>query len=971
MAGDQQASMQQLAQHQTAADQASRADFGVNSIGPTVAPGSLRATVASAPPPALSVSPVAAAGATLPAKCRTEFDEGVAPLVTEPVSEQLSGYRQQRATYKRTAEETQKAGDRQIQEESARARVQQLALRQQAAADVSGERKRWQAENRKIGDDFGANASTRRTELNHQIHDRVNAANVETGTRLTEAEAAAEAERKKADAEAAARKSDLQQKPKSFWDSVKDDVSSVFESVKSAVNAVFDRLRQAVKAIIDAAKAAVRAVLDAARRAVVDLIQAFGEVLKGLISVALAAFPAAAARARAWIDARVKAAVSAVNRAAEALMRAAEAILDGLAKTLDAALSVLQTVFVGALGALQKTANAVFDGMQALARLAAWLEKNARFLEGARKVMENPDQIIESMKATLGEMIGRVPQAADAKLKEFSGQLGGRPAPAAAIGSGGGGSAVVQREAAVELQPAKTTRHVSALTHINGVTGCLEKGLEYLKAHWWDELKKVGWNLLWPWPAVWGDLQGMWAEILSANDDVRHLRASAVIDHVLTMEQKLNSIMGNLYGWFFIGSVLVGTIIGAFFGGAGAIPGALAGAAVAGEAGEALVAALIATETLVILKGLADLAIGNASAEADQQDYEKIGGSLLTISITGALMLLGEIAADLAKGVWEGVAGLVRGDAPKVDVKVDVEPGKGEPDTAPNSPPEKNVVAERTTPDGHTIKVLEDGRAVICTTCEELRFRYEDELKADSKLQQALDDANRTVDPRVKADKLAKLKAALDGKRIEMRSVETPEAKVQALDSVLEHTHQALGRLRELLRDNSADLIKANGALKSDVEAGLRELTNELDEAEASADAIKDDPELRGLADDYRQKVEDIGAKANDLSDRVNDSVTDTEPTEQTPAPRKSGYQPAPRELPAYPDARGARPKTPVQGGGGLRRRWVDSQGNIYEWDSQHGAVERYNPRGRHLGEFDPDTGAQTKPADPTRTVEP
>jgi hypothetical protein len=968
MSGDQQASMRQLAQHQVAADKASQADFGEQSIGPTVAPGTLRATVAPAPPPPLPVS-LTAPGLALPAKDRTEFDEGVAPLVTAPVSEQLSAYRRQRATYKSTAEETHKAGDRQIQEESARARVQQLALRQQAAADVSGERNRWQAENHKIRDDFGAKASTRRTDLNRQIHDRVSAANAETGARLSEAEAAAETERRKADAEAAAKKSDLQQKPNSFWDSVKDNISSVFDGVKSAVNAVFDRLRQTVRTIIDAARAAVRAVLDEARRAVVGLIQAFGEVLKGLMSAALAAFPAAAARARAWIDARVKAAVSAVNRVADALMRAAQAILDGLAKTIDAALSVLQTVFIGALGALQKTANSVIDGMQALARLAAWIEKNAKFLDGARKVMENPDQVIEAMKATLGEMIGRVPQAADAKLKEFSGQFGGRPA--VAIGSGAGGSAVVQRQATAEPQLAKTTRHVSAQTHIDGITRCLEKGLEYLTAHWWDELKNVGWNLLWPWPAVWGDLQGIWAEILSANDDVRQLRVSAVIDHVLTMQQKLNSIVGNLYGWFFIGSVLVGTIIGAFFGGAGAIPGAIAGAAVAGEVGEGLVAALIATETLVIMKGIADLAIGNDSAEADHMDYEKIGGSLLTVSITGAMMLLGEIAADLAKAVWEGAAGLLRGEPPEVDVKVDVEPGKGDPDTAASSPPEDKVVAEQATPDGHSIKVLEDGRAVICSTCEELRFRYEDELKADSKLQQALDDANRTVDPRAKADKLARLKSALDARRVEMRGTETPEAKVEALDSGLERTHQALGRLREILRDNSADLLKVNGAVKSDVEAGLRELTSELDEAEASAQAIKDDPELRGLADEYRQMVEDIGAKANDLTGRVNDSVTNTESTDAAPAPRKSGYQSAPRDLPAYPDARAVRPKTSVQGGGGLRRRWVDSQGNIYEWDSQHGAVERYNSRGRHLGEFDPDTGAQTKPADPTRSVEP
>ncbi len=92
-----------------------------------------------------------------------------------------------------------------------------------------------------------------------------------------------------------------------------------------------------------------------------------------------------------------------------------------------------------------------------------------------------------------------------------------------------------------------------------------------------------------------------------------------------------------------------------------------------------------------------------------------------------------------------------------------------------------------------------------------------------------------------------------------------------------------------------------------------------------------------------------------------------------TPNPRSGAprYQPAPANIPGIPGLRRARPKTPVQGGGGLRKRWTDSDGNIYEWDSQHGALEKYNNRGKHVGEYDPETGAMTKPADPTRDVEP
>jgi len=54
-----------------------------------------------------------------------------------------------------------------------------------------------------------------------------------------------------------------------------------------------------------------------------------------------------------------------------------------------------------------------------------------------------------------------------------------------------------------------------------------------------------------------------------------------------------------------------------------------------------------------------------------------------------------------------------------------------------------------------------------------------------------------------------------------------------------------------------------------------------------------------------------------------------------------------------------------------LRKRWKDSHDRIYEWDYQHGNVEVYDKRGRHLGEFDPENGNIVKPADARRTVEP
>jgi len=75
------------------------------------------------------------------------------------------------------------------------------------------------------------------------------------------------------------------------------------------------------------------------------------------------------------------------------------------------------------------------------------------------------------------------------------------------------------------------------------------------------------------------------------------------------------------------------------------------------------------------------------------------------------------------------------------------------------------------------------------------------------------------------------------------------------------------------------------------------------------------------------------------------------------------GYIPPPKELKAFPNAKRVRSKS-------QRARWEDDD-YIYEWDSQHGRVEKYNKRGKHLGEFDPDTGKETKPPKPGREIEP
>jgi Cytotoxic len=60
---------------------------------------------------------------------------------------------------------------------------------------------------------------------------------------------------------------------------------------------------------------------------------------------------------------------------------------------------------------------------------------------------------------------------------------------------------------------------------------------------------------------------------------------------------------------------------------------------------------------------------------------------------------------------------------------------------------------------------------------------------------------------------------------------------------------------------------------------------------------------------------------------------------------------------------------TPARSKGG-RRRWLGSKGQIFEEDTQHGELEKYNDRGKHEAAVDPDSGEVLKGPVKGRSIE-
>lgn len=283
--------------------------------------------------------------------------------------------------------------------------------------------------------------------------------------------------------------------------------------------------------------------------------------------------------------------------------------------------STLDTV----IAVLKHPCLQMIPGYGLLSGAVGVLEKAGKFLVGAYHLLQNPQPLIDGIQKELGKLIAAIPAYVESLVKKALQAVGKK-----------------------------------AKEHGEGVWRHLEPKLAYLAKNWWDVIKQTGWNLLWPWPAVGKDLGECWDHLKSAGSNLWHLNFSKALDDILAIGRSVNNILGSLYGWFFIASVLVGTIIGAFFGGAGAIPGFWAGVGFAGEAGEALVGITVGIESASILKAIYNLLAQNETQNEKEQDYEQIASSGLTLAITGIMVILGEIAVKFAQGLLSRVAGLFR-----------------------------------------------------------------------------------------------------------------------------------------------------------------------------------------------------------------------------------------------------------------------------------------------------------------------
>lgn len=357
---------------QLKADAETAKDFGEQDIFPAMEPEML------SPQIELSAAPESGPGSLgdIPASSTevyAAFDQQAQEKMDLQIQAEMGKHETEKQKMEQDSEKEKLEGQAKIDQETAKVKAQQEAEQSKAKGEVSQHREDWKKENESVKSEYSGKSAAKKQEIDGQIDSKVQETDQKVDKELTDAEGKAESEKKKTEDEAKRKKKEAEEKNKkrSFWDRVASAISSFFDALKAALNTLFDGLRSLVKGIIELAKKAVNGLIELARKAIVGLIKAFGEALKALVSIALAAFPEIAKRINALIDKAVNAAVDLVNKLAEGLKNFVNALLDLIGAALDAILAAYQAFYNALLDALEFIAVGIIKILEGIANLVS------------------------------------------------------------------------------------------------------------------------------------------------------------------------------------------------------------------------------------------------------------------------------------------------------------------------------------------------------------------------------------------------------------------------------------------------------------------------------------------------------------------------------------------------------------------------------------------------------------------------
>lgn len=491
----------------------------------------------------------------------------------------------------------------QIEIKSELSKQTQTGAQKTVLIEVNDQRRQWGVELDQTEMQFSTSAISLKGEYNESIRNEKMKGDTEIQSKIGAANKEAKDEHDKAKEEVEKEKQKKKKESSGFWGWLRSKAAALIDAIKSFVNKVFNALRKAVKWIFDKLKQAIVALLEMVHKLVVGLIKGFGMALKGLVSIALAAFPETRKKVVGAIDSAVDYAVAKTDQAFATFENAVSAIIDFVAEVVDTSLAIVQKITNIAFDVLKAIVVGLLYVLEYLLNLEKLYKLYRKIVDGFNYIWDHPEVVEQKAREFLE------PHVLD-----------------------------TYKEAPAQVSKALNRFGMNIVKHVSGVMSYLKPNLEKLKSTWWQQAKDMIWYMIWPFAdgsPLWTDAPKLWRLIPQIWNDFWSGEFSRCIDGCLEWMQALNSVLGAFALWIVIGCVVVGAIIGAFFGGAGAIPGAGAGLEAGIAIGEGIMVSMIATETIVIGKAVIDLVVTTDDGQVTTPEAEKAAAELLAENSTG------------------------------------------------------------------------------------------------------------------------------------------------------------------------------------------------------------------------------------------------------------------------------------------------------------------------------------------------
>lgn len=320
---------------------------------------------------------------------------------------------------------------------------------------------------------------------------------------------------------------------------------------------------------------------------------------------------------------------------------------------------------------------------------------------------------------------------------------------------------------------------------------------------------------------------------------------------------------------------------------------------IAAAVGYALLGAFVQAELMNLGQKVLLLKTGSTNATQKEEAYNRIADSLIAMAMTAVIiviMLILHFIANVMKGVYNFVKGRVFGIEPGAVEARGGGPGETKPveeskggesksgdETLPDAESKKGVAAERTTADGHKIKIMEDGRIYLCTLCEEIDVRYRHELEIESPeieaIKEKLETARAMENGPAKAEAVEQVKNELDAVRNKVRTGEPLRAKADALEKASIDAKGSIEEAKNTLDTKEARSLGADETLKPQLnklrgDAGAldREWASAKPDADSAASSAKD-PGVAADAETAKESAKETDA----LRDRMENIQNDAE----------------------------------------------------------------------------------------------